>query len=398
MPADPDLYLLLVCLLPNRSFIPYEAAAGTAIVRMKIPLDFACTVTQICAASSPLMTSIREIASRARVSIGTVDRVLHKRGRVSAKTRDRVERIVRELDYRPNIYARNLSLAKVYRFAVLMPRLSQDSEYWRLPAHGILKAQRELQGSRVVVQRFHFDRYSSRSFEKAFHAARIWNPDGLLMAPVLVDATRKRVADPLFTVPVVFFDSDLPGTRAVCAIGQDSRQSGVLAGHLMRTLINGQGTVAVVRVMPGDFHINERIFGFGEGINGSKNIEVKLYEVDSHKGLREFRRVCRKLAGENRDLCGVFISNAWTHPVAKLTHTLFPRRRIAIVGYDLVRENDRLLQEGHIDFLISQRPAMQGYKGMYALYRYIVLGERVPRKIMVPLDILTRDNVRYYED
>jgi LacI family transcriptional regulator, galactose operon repressor len=344
------------------------------------------------------MTSIREIASRARVSIGTVDRVLHKRGRVSDKTRDRVERIVRELDYRPNVYARNLSLARVYRFAVLMPRLSQDSGYWRLPAHGILKAQHELQASRVLVQRFHFDRYSSRSFEKAFHAARVWHPDGVLIAPVFVDATRRLVADPSFAAPVVYFDSDLPGTRAVSAIGQDSRQSGVLAGHLMRTLINGGGTIAVVRVMPEDFHINERVLGFGEGINGSKNIAVKLYEVDSHKGVREFQRVCAKLVEDNRNLCGVFISNAWTHPVATLTHTLLPRRRIAIIGYDLVRSNGRLLKEGLIDFLVSQRPAMQGYEGVYALYRSIVLGERVPRRIIVPLDILTRDNVRYYED
>ena len=66
------------------------------------------------------ISSIKEIAEKARVSIGTVDRVLHNRKGVSKETKAKIQRIVTATGYTPNIYARNLSLAKTYRFGVLM--------------------------------------------------------------------------------------------------------------------------------------------------------------------------------------------------------------------------------------------------------------------------------------
>ncbi|MDR0598748.1 MAG: helix-turn-helix domain-containing protein, partial [Treponema sp.] len=46
--------------------------------------------------------TVKEIAELAGVSIGTVDRVLHKRGRVSAATRETIEAIIEEYQFTPN--------------------------------------------------------------------------------------------------------------------------------------------------------------------------------------------------------------------------------------------------------------------------------------------------------
>jgi hypothetical protein len=40
---------------------------------------------------------------------------------------------------------------------------------------------------------------------------------------------------------------------------------------------------------------------------------------------------------------------------------------------------------------------MQGYEGIYCLYESVVLRETVKQRIMVPIDILTKDNVKYYQ-
>ncbi len=40
----------------------------------------------------------------AGVSAGTVDRVLHNRGEVSQSSREKVEAILTEIDYKPNLY------------------------------------------------------------------------------------------------------------------------------------------------------------------------------------------------------------------------------------------------------------------------------------------------------
>ena len=58
------------------------------------------------------MATIKEIAQRAGVSIGTVDRVLHHRGRVSPETEAQILQIVKELDYEPNAVGQGLVLRR----------------------------------------------------------------------------------------------------------------------------------------------------------------------------------------------------------------------------------------------------------------------------------------------
>ena len=41
---------------------------------------------------------MKEIAKKANVSIGTIDRVLHKRGHISKEKEEKVRRIIEELD------------------------------------------------------------------------------------------------------------------------------------------------------------------------------------------------------------------------------------------------------------------------------------------------------------
>jgi LacI family transcriptional regulator len=54
------------------------------------------------------MATIKEIASQAGVSVGTVSNVLNGSSTVDRKIRERVEAVMRSLDYHPNFNARNL--------------------------------------------------------------------------------------------------------------------------------------------------------------------------------------------------------------------------------------------------------------------------------------------------
>ncbi|MFW5657196.1 MAG: LacI family DNA-binding transcriptional regulator, partial [Bacteroidota bacterium] len=64
---------------------------------------------------------IKDIAQLAGVSIGTVDRVIHNRGEVSEKTREKILNIVKEMNFEPDILASTLASKKTFRFAVLFP-------------------------------------------------------------------------------------------------------------------------------------------------------------------------------------------------------------------------------------------------------------------------------------
>src|SRR5690349_19328677 len=66
---------------------------------------------------------IQEIARLAKVSIGTVDRALHGRKRISERTRKRILRIAQQVGYKPNLAARALSAGRgLTRIGVCIPR------------------------------------------------------------------------------------------------------------------------------------------------------------------------------------------------------------------------------------------------------------------------------------
>lgn len=55
---------------------------------------------------------IVDIAKMAGVSVGTVDRVIHNRGRVSEENRKKVQAILEMVHYQPNLMARSLAAPK----------------------------------------------------------------------------------------------------------------------------------------------------------------------------------------------------------------------------------------------------------------------------------------------
>ena len=108
---------------------------------------------------------ISDIARMAGVSVGTVDRILHNRGKVSKTAQEKVNRVLQEVEYRPNLMARSLALKKQFNIAALIPAF-RPGEYWEKAAEGIDKAAGELNDYNIVVQKIFFDQYDQTSFKQ----------------------------------------------------------------------------------------------------------------------------------------------------------------------------------------------------------------------------------------
>ncbi len=339
-----------------------------------------------------------EIARLAGVSIGTVDRVVHNRGRVSEETKKRVQRIIEETGYRPNIFASRLSRSKLYRFGVLMPHPSQDSRFWQLPLRGIEKAAEELRTHGIQVDYYFFDKYATAksSFDGLCRQVLGELPDGLLVAPVIPGWTREFILRLPEHYPYVFFDSSLPNTFPISNIIQDSYQSGVLSAKLSELLAGGTGKIGIFQLSPTDFHLLERARGFRSYFAGKPGITCIENVVDGARKTESYQRVFSALLKAHPDLKGVFVTNAATFDASEFLRRRQQQKNIFIIGYDLIPENIRYMNEGWIDFLINPRPEMQGYQGIFALYRWSVLGETVEPSVMMPIDIITKENLAYY--
>lgn len=68
--------------------------------------------------------NIYDIAQKAGVSIATVSRVLNGNDKVSAKTRDKVNAVIAEMGYTPNIFARGLGLNSIKMVGVICTDVS----------------------------------------------------------------------------------------------------------------------------------------------------------------------------------------------------------------------------------------------------------------------------------
>jgi LacI family transcriptional regulator len=338
-------------------------------------------------------TSVKEIARLANVSIGTVDRVLHNRGRVAKETEKKIKKIIRELDYKPNVYARNLKLAKNYKFSVLMPEVRQDSSYWTLPYEGMIKASNELSTLKVNVQYYNFNRYQEESFYTQCKKAIEDNPDGLIIAPVLYEAAKNFIGCIPESLPYVFFDSLVPGANPLSIIAQDPFRSGRLAASLMCLLLPAGGEVVIIRNLPRDYHIDQRVKGFLDYFRDRENFFLLVFDIQYHENDNLFDNIIEQIKNQHPDIKGLFVTHANTYPFVHALTEPGKAKKLAVIGFDLIRENVDLLKTGQIDFLISQKPKVQGYQSIYALYRHLILKEPVSPKILMPLEIISKENI-----
>src|SRR5258708_14747881 len=120
---------------------------------------------------------IKDIARAAGVSVGTVDRVLHNRGKVSEDALKKVMDVLNKNEYKPNLIARMLGSNRSYRIAVLLPNPDQDP-YWPITRVRVLQAQAEWQNYGVQSSILPFDIIHKASFDKAPDKLLRRNPDG----------------------------------------------------------------------------------------------------------------------------------------------------------------------------------------------------------------------------
>jgi len=336
------------------------------------------------------MITIKRIAKLANVSRGTVDRVIHNRGNYSETAKKRVKQVLKQVDYKPNIIARALVSKKPITFGVFMPKPDQDEKYWKLPEQGIKKAEKELKIYKIKIVYFYYNKNSVSSFNNCFNKLlkKQTELNGLLIAPLMSELI-KKIPD---EIPYVFFDSYVPNSKCISYIGQDSVQSGSLAAKLMCLLIRGEGKIAIVRMFPNDYHIDDKIKSFSSFFKQCKNIKVKVYETNGDS----LNKLLKNLFDDKENLRGIFVPSAGARQIVEYINNKKIKEKIRIIGYDLTTKNKSFLRQGSIDFLLSQRPETQGYEGIMTLFKHIVLKEPIKKNQILPIDILTKENLKNY--
>ena len=336
----------------------------------------------------------------ANVSVGTVDRVLHGRSGVSEDSRKRVEKILKQLNYHPNMYASALATNKKYMYACLLPQ-HEAGEYWTAVEGGILEATATYSDFNIQAHLSYYDPYDYLSFEQAARLIVDMRPDGVLFAPTAPQYTRPFTeALNQLNIPYIYIDSNIKEQPALSFFGQNSHQSGHFAARMLM-LLSGKEVqeIAIFR------KINEGIVGSNQQERREIGFReyMKTYHPDCHIWELDLHA---KRAEEDTPMLDDFFT---AHPTLKNGITFnskayiigeyLQKKRITdfnLMGYDLLQRNVECLKQGSIFFLIAQQPTLQGFNGIKILCDHLILKKEVPHVNFMPIDLLTKENIDFY--
>jgi LacI family transcriptional regulator len=343
---------------------------------------------------------VKEIARRANVSIATVDRVIHNRTGVSEKTKQKINEIIRELDYQPNILASRLASRKTIKLATLLPRVSEETDFWQAPFNGVQRADTEVKKYGVQLKNYFFDLSNKDTFIEQARNILKEEVHGVLLAPCYVEETTWFIKEcHQKKIHTVLIDSNVPDLSHLSYIGPHLFQSGYVGAKLLTYRLRENKKVLVVNISAEIDNYNylqiEDGFRsyFRDHDQTNEIVRVDIRDTDYLSVARHLTYVFHL----NKDIEAVFVTNSRVSAVASFLQNSH-RANIPLVGYDFLRENIRYLKEGIIDFLICHKPEEQGYKGIMALHQTLVMGTPVEKIYFMPIDIVTKENEAFYQN
>ncbi len=225
------------------------------------------------------MTTIRDVARAAGVSIATVSRVLNGSTRVGAQTATRVWTAADALDYWPNSAARSLTTSRTHALGVLLPDLY--GEFFSEVIRGIDHAARQ-EKFQVLISSSHA---SGDELESAARSMR-GRIDGLIVMasdPGTVE-TAGRISE---TFSVVLLNPCQAVTA--CSVVSLANFTGARAAveHLLAL---GHREIATITGPPGNGDAEERLRGYRQalshaGISLAATLEVPgdFTELSGHR-------------------------------------------------------------------------------------------------------------------
>lgn len=198
------------------------------------------------------MTTIREVAERAGVSISTVSHVINQTRFVSPELRGRVTDAMRELSYRPNAVARSLRSGKSLTIGLMLP--DSSNPYFTEIARGIQDAAMA-RGFTVLVGNTDGDLDKEALYSEILLEKQV---DGVIMIAAghsgrHIEDLRRR------GIPIAVVDRDSPESH-VDSVQIDNRLGGVLATRHLLDL--GHARIACIAGSTDVYPSYDRVYGY----------------------------------------------------------------------------------------------------------------------------------------
>jgi LacI family transcriptional regulator len=335
------------------------------------------------------MTTIKDIAEMAGVSVGTVDRALNNRGRISPAAKKRIESIAEKLNYRKNKVAKSLANRKLnLKIAVVLH--IHSNEFWGEVLQGIERARSEIADFGISMEVYHCKAFDPRDQLRLIDKAIEEEANAIVIVPINHPEIIKRLHRLNEEhIPFILLDSVLEGVKCFSAVRCDYARSGWMAGGLLR-LISG-GACNVLAFFPSFSMLGHRqrmesfrmyLKTYCPNVTLEKIIELPGDSFDTYRIVREELLFYPHV--------NHIVYNG-VHSEAGIKAIEDSERRIKSIFFDFPPTTKYALIEGKITAAILQQPEQQGYRAIMVLFDYFTENVIPPELTIVESSILFKE-------
>jgi len=322
------------------------------------------------------MTTIKDVAERAGVTVTTVSRVLNNRGKISSKTREKVNQVMKELDYHPNEMARSLFRKKSNIIGLILPMVSHpflgEMAYF-------IEYYAYMRGYKILLCNSQMDRDKENEYLVLLKKNKV---DGIIMGSHTTEVDEYIGLE----LPIVTFDRVIG--ENIPFVTSDNFEGGRLATeHLIEC---GCKKIAhITGNLSRDLLANKRTEAFFDVVR-KHSIEHVLIQADLNIfDLDGYTKLFNDFFADHSDVDGVFATSyakAAYFIKAGLERKIKIPERIKVVGYDDYRISSMFLP--HITSI--RQPVEQMCELLVDLIISQINKEPIQRENCFPVNLVKR--------
>ncbi|CCU80633.1 Sucrose operon repressor ScrR, LacI family [Halanaerobium saccharolyticum subsp. saccharolyticum DSM 6643] len=323
------------------------------------------------------MTTQKDVAEKAGVTVTTVSRVINDRGYISEKTRNKVYQVMDELNYRPNAVARSLAKKKSNILGVILPvvhhpffssLLSYLEEYAYQNDYKVMLCNSQM---------------NAKKEKEYINMLRAQQVDGIFLASHTLDIAAEIKVD----LPILSFDRKIEGLPYICS---DNDQGGKLAAeHLLE-----QGAKKLAYIggsLKLNLLSNQRYYAFKERA-AEAGLTVKNFQCQLDSFNRDqYQQLAVNVFKKNKAIDGIFASSdliaAAVIKVAQKSMINVPEN-LKVIGYDDIE----LAQLYSPEITTIRQSAENIAQKSVQLLLKLIAGENIDRRTVLNVELIKRES------
>lgn len=330
------------------------------------------------------MVTIKEIADVSGASRGTVDRVIHNRGKVSPDVEKAVRDAIEKLGYKPNKAGRILAAAKRPRtIGIIMP--SSSNRFFVDVERGMKSANKEACGA-IELAFKRVEGFSVAANLKALEELIAENVDAI----ILTSPDSSEITDKLdsLSIPFSALNSNISSSKTMYYVGPDYYKKGEVNAGLLSLAIDGKPNILILSG-------SDRMRGHREIVEGFINaldkrcVDYKIVsEIFTEDSDERAELLVSKALKEHEEINTVFISTGGVSGALKA----IGERKLCIFSSDDIEDVKDGIRSGKILWTISQEPYRQGYESVKMMQDYFIEGKK-PKDLFINQIVKIKENI-----